>query len=236
MENAFAPEIGTPSTLRAYRWLSGLLVFMVLYFVPVMHATEICRSQAPDGSVTFADCDEERVDQQTRLSIDDLQPNSYRSVETAEPGRGVSASTEQTVPDAHENGSTPAAEPEPGSISIQQQGPLPALDSPALQHLLNSSLRRDVARVEEIQKRYDARCEAARERVLAPERALIVQDCLKSNFYRTTQRCIDFAANHGAATVQRGPLYYELPECGDAYQLGLRHQKKRGRNTANRTR
>ena len=93
---------------------------------------------------------------------------------------------------------------------------------------------RDEARLDAIQSEYDARCEAARESKLAPERALIVQECLASRAsisseHRTEAWCNNFAASHGDATVRRGPLYYELEACQDAFKLKNLNRNKRNR-------
>jgi hypothetical protein len=71
-----------------------------------------------------------------------------------------------------------------------------------------------------------ARCEAAREAHLAPEREALIQSCIKEE-KKTEQECRRFYADYGAggrtaAGAGRPPLYFDLPEC---VELGKAEQK-----------
>ena len=207
---------------RTARYLTGIGGILCLSCLSAAHATQICKSTAPDGGTIFADCEEEATTEQTRISIDASDLNSFPAPTPAP--TPATAPTTATAPAAEVAPASRATNPP--TVSTPQHS-LPTIGSAELDRLLNSALDKDVARLDEIQRDYDDLCEQARERKLAPEREGIVQECLERRFPGSTQRCIDFAANHGAATTQRGPLYYELPQCSDAHALRRLHRDKR---------
>ena len=64
----------------------------------------------------------------------------------------------------------------------------------------------------------DQACEAAREEILAVERAQLVEECVTDKFPRSDRAgCERFYADHGNATGGRAPLYMDLPECVTAH-------------------
>jgi hypothetical protein len=71
---------------------------------------------------------------------------------------------------------------------------------------------------EATQKRLDAACEAARERRLVPERAKLVDDCVREQFLESRKECARYYADYGGQYGKGAPLYYELPECVRAFE------------------
>ena len=67
-----------------------------------------------------------------------------------------------------------------------------------------------------IQQGLDAACEAARTERLAPLRRQYIDDCVRE---RGTDRaaCERFYADFGARSGNRAPLFYDLPECEEAF-------------------
>jgi len=63
----------------------------------------------------------------------------------------------------------------------------------------------------------DAACETAREAKLAPERAAFVDECVAGG--RKHDECVRFYADHGQRAGNRPPLYLDLPECVEAFEL-----------------
>lgn len=62
----------------------------------------------------------------------------------------------------------------------------------------------------------DARCEAAREARLGPERAKYIEECVEKGEAR--DYCTGFYADYGARAGNRAPLYLDLPECVEAHE------------------
>ena len=71
----------------------------------------------------------------------------------------------------------------------------------------------------------DLACEEAREKILAVERAQLVEECVANRFPRSDRAgCGRFYADHGNATAGgRAPLHMDLPECVAA------HNNRQGR-------
>ena len=65
----------------------------------------------------------------------------------------------------------------------------------------------------------DAECEDARERKLAPERDKYIEECVRDKVKDSRQACERFYSDYGARTGYREPLYYDLPECVDAFEF-----------------
>lgn len=65
----------------------------------------------------------------------------------------------------------------------------------------------------------DAKCEQAREWKLALLRAQFVEECVREKHYSTRRECEVFYADYGARSGNRAPLYYDLPECVEAYDF-----------------
>ena len=69
------------------------------------------------------------------------------------------------------------------------------------------------------QEQLDAQCEAARERKLAPERAQYIEECVEKKQRSDRAACERFYSDYGARSGNRAPLYYDLPECVEAFDF-----------------
>ena len=69
------------------------------------------------------------------------------------------------------------------------------------------------------QAELDAACEAAREKKLAPMRKQFVDDCLKNKEQSDRRSCEAFYSDFGAQSGNRAPLFYDLPECVEAFDF-----------------
>ena len=74
------------------------------------------------------------------------------------------------------------------------------------------------------QKQLDQACEAARERKLAPEKAQYIEECVAKQ-RRDRAYCERFYSDYGARSGNRAPLYYDLPECVEAFEYGKSYRK-----------
>ena len=70
---------------------------------------------------------------------------------------------------------------------------------------------------EEKQAEMDAACEVAREARLAPMRAEFVEECVEKKQKEDRAACERFYADYGARSGNRAPLFYDLPECEEAF-------------------
>jgi hypothetical protein len=68
------------------------------------------------------------------------------------------------------------------------------------------------------QAELDAKCEAAREQKLAPLRAKFIEECVREKQFDSRQECETFYADYGAQSGNRAPLFYDLPECVEAFE------------------
>lgn len=68
------------------------------------------------------------------------------------------------------------------------------------------------------QARLDAVCEQAREKKLAPMRAQFVEECVENEHQRDRKACENFYADFGAQSGNRAPLFFDLPECVEAFE------------------
>lgn len=69
------------------------------------------------------------------------------------------------------------------------------------------------------QAELDAICEQAREEKLAPMREQFVEDCVKNKEQPDRAACEVFYADFGAQSGRRAPLFYDLPECVEAFDF-----------------
>lgn len=68
------------------------------------------------------------------------------------------------------------------------------------------------------QARLDARCEQARQVALGPRRLEIYEECL-NKFGKDVPTCRAEADGFNGNQVGRTPLYYDLPECVEAFEF-----------------
>jgi len=68
------------------------------------------------------------------------------------------------------------------------------------------------------QARLDAACEQAREKILGPQRKGLVETCVANKEQPNRKACEVFYADYGAQSGRRAPLYYDLPECVQAFE------------------
>ena len=78
---------------------------------------------------------------------------------------------------------------------------------------------------EEKQMQLDARCEVARQNKLAPMRKQFADECVANKELPSRAECNRFYADYGNRMGGRAPLFYDLPECVEAfkYQQGVRN-------------
>jgi hypothetical protein len=69
------------------------------------------------------------------------------------------------------------------------------------------------------QAELDAACEEARERRLAPERERFIEECVAKEQKPDRAACERFYSDYGAQSGKRAPLYYDLPECVEAFEF-----------------
>ena len=67
------------------------------------------------------------------------------------------------------------------------------------------------------QAKLDAACEQAREVKLAPMREQFIEDCVKNEEQPNRKACEVFYADFGAQSGNRAPLFFDLPECVEAF-------------------
>ena len=72
---------------------------------------------------------------------------------------------------------------------------------------------------DEKQAKLDAACEEAREVKLAPMREKFVEECVTEGQQRDRESCEDFYADFGAQSGNRAPLFFDLPECVEAFEF-----------------
>ena len=76
------------------------------------------------------------------------------------------------------------------------------------------------------QKELDTACETAREMNLAPLRQQYVEECIEKQ-KKDRAECEGFYSNYGNRTGNKAALFYDLPECVEAfdYQKSYRQAK-----------
>lgn len=76
------------------------------------------------------------------------------------------------------------------------------------------------------QAKLDEACEAAREAKLAPLRAQFVEECVREKQRSSRQECEVFYSDYGAQSGNRAPLFYDLPECVEAFEYQQSERKR----------
>ena len=69
------------------------------------------------------------------------------------------------------------------------------------------------------QAQLDAACDPAREQNLAPMREQFVNECVKNKEQPDRKSCEFFYSDFGAQSGNRAPLFYDLPECVEAFDF-----------------
>ncbi len=72
---------------------------------------------------------------------------------------------------------------------------------------------------EEKQSRLDTACESGRQKKLAPLREELVEECVARKQRSSREDCEQFHENYGARSGQRPALFYDLPECMEAFDF-----------------
>ncbi len=72
---------------------------------------------------------------------------------------------------------------------------------------------------EQMQAELDAACEAAREKKLAPLRKRFIEECVAKREQPDRRSCEVFYSDYGAQSGNRAPLFYDLPECVEAFEF-----------------
>jgi hypothetical protein len=68
------------------------------------------------------------------------------------------------------------------------------------------------------QAELDSACEAARQQKLAPMRAGFIDECVEKKQRPDRASCERFYADFGNQSGRRAPLFYDLPECVEAFE------------------
>lgn len=71
---------------------------------------------------------------------------------------------------------------------------------------------------QERQAKLDDACEAARQKKLAPEREKLIEECVREKQRPDRAACERFLADYGNRAGNRPALYYDLPECVEAFE------------------
>ena len=72
---------------------------------------------------------------------------------------------------------------------------------------------------DEKQAMLDAACEQARQVKLAPMREQYVEECVANKEQPDRKSCEVFYADFGAQSGRRAPLFYDLPQCVEAFDF-----------------
>jgi hypothetical protein len=67
------------------------------------------------------------------------------------------------------------------------------------------------------QRALDEACELARENKLTPLRQQYIEECVEIK-NKERAYCERFYSDYGAKSGQRAPLFYDLPECVEAFE------------------
>ena len=168
-------------------------------------ATEICKSIDEEGNVTFTDCQEVDSDS-TRIEVSE-GPTEAEILEAKERAK-------QDIDAFNEITGTPDSRGTASDIPITSP-----LESAPRMPASGTKTRLSRKQLDAQQIALDEQCQNAREKILSVERAQHVEECVQGLSRRTREECERFHADHGAATYERGPLYFDLPECVEAHKF-----------------
>ena len=157
-----------------------------------------------DGNVTFSDCKPGESDS-VRMEVEE-------------------GPTEAEILEAKEQAKKEMNEF--NRITGQSDSPSDLPDQPATTDTKKSQERHSGTKTSMSRKKREAqqivldeKCQVAREKIQNVERAQYVEECVQGRSRRTREECERCYADHGADTATRGPLYLDLPECVEAYEL-----------------
>ena len=71
---------------------------------------------------------------------------------------------------------------------------------------------------EQKQAELDTSCEAARQKKLAPLRKQFVEQCVRDKEQSDRAACEAYYSDYGAQSGDRAPLFYDLPQCKQAFE------------------
>ena len=69
------------------------------------------------------------------------------------------------------------------------------------------------------QGRLDGACEVERQKKLAPMRKQFVEECVANKEFPNRKECERFYSDYGQRMGGRAPLFYDLPECVEAFEF-----------------
>ena len=74
------------------------------------------------------------------------------------------------------------------------------------------------------QSELDQACEVAREEKIAPLRKQYIEDCV-TNEKKERAYCEKYYSDYGDRAGNRAPLFYDLPECVEAFEYRQRYRR-----------
>jgi len=79
------------------------------------------------------------------------------------------------------------------------------------------------------QRQLDEACESAREEKLAPLREKYIEECVEKQLRKENARayCERFYSDYGSQSGRQPPLFYDLPECIEAFEYRNRGSEDR---------
>lgn len=181
-----------------------LLYWLLTTPIAFVSAAEICKTVDKDGNVTFADCSSTDLDS-TRVEVNQ-GPSEAEILEAKEQAKKQMDDIDQLT------GSS-------DSSSLSLDKPHQTSTEKSQQHDSGTKTRLSREEINAKQIALDQQCQIAREKILSVERAQYVDECVQSRSKSTREECERFYADHGNATTERPPLYFDLPECVEAYEF-----------------
>lgn len=85
--------------------------------------------------------------------------------------------------------------------------------------LLDAEAARSDAKTEKQQAELDGKCEVARQEKLIPLRKQYVEECVEKKQRPDRESCERFYADFGNQAGGRAALFYDLPECVEAFEF-----------------
>jgi hypothetical protein len=85
--------------------------------------------------------------------------------------------------------------------------------------LISAAMHTAAGDAQSRQDQLDAKCEAARQKVIAPARAKYIDECVRDKMKESREDCERFYRDYGERSGRRPALYYDLPDCVAAYEF-----------------